>query len=328
MRYNERKSLAKEEITVYGYVRPYAPEIKVREQEYYRAVYCGLCRTMGKCTGQCSRMTLSYDFTFFALVRMALIGYQPTLKPRRCLTHPTVKHPMLEPNEDLAVCAYLSAILAYHKVRDDLRDERGLKRTAATAVSPFVASIRRRAIKQGFGEADMLVYRAMKELSELEASHPPSVDEPAAIFGQLLGTLLAYGLEGDQAKLARTLGLHVGRWVYILDAADDFTKDLKYRRYNPFACLYRDLLEADPTLTQLPPDKREGIRVALLNELRAAECAFDLLDTADNPDLGGVLFNIYFFGMPKEAERVLFGEEDAPVKKRPCRKHKPASRGF
>ena len=59
---------------MYGYVRTHAPELKVRQQEYYRAVYCGLCRTMGKCTGQCSRMTLSYDFTFFALVRMALTG--------------------------------------------------------------------------------------------------------------------------------------------------------------------------------------------------------------------------------------------------------------
>ena len=35
---------------MYGYVRTHAPELKVREQEYYRAVYCGLCRTMGKCT--------------------------------------------------------------------------------------------------------------------------------------------------------------------------------------------------------------------------------------------------------------------------------------
>ena len=56
---------------MYGYIRTFDPELKVREQEYYRAVYCGLCRTMGKCTGQCSRMTLSYDFTLFALVRMA-----------------------------------------------------------------------------------------------------------------------------------------------------------------------------------------------------------------------------------------------------------------
>ena len=74
---------------MYGYLRIHAPELKVREQEYYRAVYCGLCRTMGKCTGQCSRMTLSYDFTLFALVRMALTGETAAFRRRRCMAHPT-----------------------------------------------------------------------------------------------------------------------------------------------------------------------------------------------------------------------------------------------
>jgi hypothetical protein len=289
---------------MYGYVRTHAPELKVREQEYYRAVYCGLCRTMGKCTGQCSRMTLSYDFTFFALIRMALTGNRPTVKPRRCLAHPTRKRPMAEPSEDLALCACMSAILAYHKIRDDLRDERGLKRTAATVISPFVGSFRRRAVKRGYTEADRAVDTAMRRLCELEAARPPSVDEPATLFGELMATLLGYGLSGNQAKLARTIGLHVGRWVYILDAIDDYAEDRKTGRYNPLACLY-----GDPAMTTLPTEKRESLKIALLNELSELERAFDLLATADHPDLAGILSNILYMGMPREAERVLFGEQ-------------------
>lgn len=286
---------------MYGYVRIHAPELKVREQEYYRAVYCGLCRTMGKCTGQCSRMTLSYDFTYFALVRMALTGKHPTVKPRRCPVHPLRKRPMAEPTEDLALCAFMSAILAYHKIRDDLHDERGVKRTAATALSPFVGSIRRRALKRGYTNADMAVSEALRALGTLEGTCPPSVDEPAELFGALMATLLAYGLTGDAAKLARKIGRHVGRWVYILDAADDYAEDVKRGRYNPLACLY-----GDPTMTELSEEKRQEIRTALLCELSELECAFDLLDLSENPDLGGVLRNILYLGMPKEAERVLF----------------------
>lgn len=291
---------------MYGYVNVYAPELKVREQEYYRAVYCGLCRTMGKCTGQCSRMTLSYDFTFFALVRMALTGCSPTVQPRRCLAHPTRKRPMAQPTDELALCACLSAVLAYHKVRDDLRDEKGLKRTAATVTAPFVGSFRRRAVKRGYAEADRRVAEALNALCTLEASRPHTVDEPATLFGELMATLLGYGLEGNAQKLAHQIGLHVGRWVYILDAADDFAQDVKTHRYNPLACLY-----ADSAMTELPPQKREELKIALLNELSELECAFDLLDTADNPDLGGILSNILYLGMPKEAERVLFGEPPA-----------------
>ena len=290
---------------MYGYVRVHAPELKVREQEYYRAVYCGLCRTMGKCTGQCSRMTLSYDFTYFALVRMALTGKYPTVKPRRCPVHPLRKRPMAEPTEDLALCAFMSAILAYHKVRDDLRDERGMKRTAATALSPFVGSLRRRALKRGYTNADMAVAEALRALGALEADRPPSVDQPADLFGDLMAVLLAYGLEGRKAMLARKIGRHVGRWVYILDAADDYAEDIKRGRYNPLACLY-----GDPHMTELPEGKRQELRTALLCELSELECAFDLLDINENPDLEGVLRNILYLGMPREAERVLFPGEN------------------
>lgn len=293
---------------MYGYVKTYTPELKVREQEYYRAIYCGLCRTMGRCTGQCSRMTLSYDFTFFALVRMALTGERPAIKRRRCGLHPLRRRPMAEPDGTLALCANLSAILVYHKTRDDVRDERGMKRTAATLVRPYMASIRRRAIQQGLGEADAAVADALRALCELEDACPPTVDEPADCFGNLLGEVLAHGLEGSQATLARKIGRHTGRWVYILDAADDFAADVKAGRYNPLACLYQD--PTKPPMTELPEAKRQEIRTALLGELMEIECAFDLLDTSDNPDLGGLLANILYEGMPREAHRVLFGDEN------------------
>ena len=292
---------------MYGYVRVHTPELKVREQEYYRAVYCGLCRTLGKCTGQCSRMTLSYDFTFFALCRMALTGERPALHPRRCPAHPTRRTPMAESNEALRHTAYLSGVLAYHKVRDDLRDEGGFKRMTAATLAPFVGSLRKRAVRKGYSEADRAVAEAMEALCRLEASRPPSVDEPASLFGELMAALLAHGLTGKEATLGRKIGYHVGRWVYILDAADDFKEDVKKGRYNPLACLY-----ADASMTELPTEKRGELRDALLAELSELECAMDLLDTSDDPDLSGILSNILYLGMPSEAQRVLFGEGRDP----------------
>ncbi len=297
---------------MYGYIRPYHPELKVREQEYYRAVYCGLCRTMGKCTGQCSRMTLSYDFTFFALVRMALEETSPTIHPRRCFVHPTHRRPIADPDDTLRASAGLSAVLFAHKVRDNLADETGLKRTAATLANPYAASLRRRAMRKhdAIAAADAVAADVLTRLAALESERPPSVDAPAELFGELMATLLASGLDGPRATLARDIGRHVGRWVYILDAADDFAEDAKAKRYNPFACLYGDF-----GMTELPLERRREIRTALLSELLGLERAFDLLDTSGDPDLGGVLSNILYLGMPREAERVLFGEspEAAPA---------------
>ena len=57
---------------MFGYIGVHDAELRLRELDCYRGVYCGLCRAQGSCTGQCSRLTLSYDFAFMALVRTAL----------------------------------------------------------------------------------------------------------------------------------------------------------------------------------------------------------------------------------------------------------------
>ena len=56
---------------MFGYVKVFRPELKVCEYEQYKGVYCSLCQTLGKRYGFASRMTLSYDFTFLALLLMA-----------------------------------------------------------------------------------------------------------------------------------------------------------------------------------------------------------------------------------------------------------------
>ena len=49
---------------MFGYIRVNKPELKVKEFEIYNAVYCGLCREMGKSYGIFSKFCLSYDMTF------------------------------------------------------------------------------------------------------------------------------------------------------------------------------------------------------------------------------------------------------------------------
>ena len=69
---------------MFGYIGVHDAELRLRELDCYRGVYCGLCRAQGSCTGQCSRLTLSYDFAFMALVRTALAGDTVQLELRRC----------------------------------------------------------------------------------------------------------------------------------------------------------------------------------------------------------------------------------------------------
>ncbi len=274
---------------MFGYIKPVKPELKVRELEYYRGIYCGLCRSMGKHTGGFSRLTLSYDFAFLAAVRMVLSDIKPKFSKCRCMVHPLRKKAMCDDNEALAYCAAAAAVLTECKIRDDINDEKGAKRLAAKIAHIFARKMRNKVRGQAPEET---IENALKSLSELEEKQCASVDETADKFGELLSAVVSYGYDGAKAKIASAIGYSVGRYIYVLDAADDLEDDKKTGSYNPLK--YANLNQND-------------MKIAVRLELTRLEAAINLLDFDGKRSLEGIIKNIIYLGMPSEADRVFAG---------------------
>ena len=285
---------------MFGYVRPYRPELRVREDEYYKGTYCGLCKAMGKCTGQCSRLSLNYDFVTFALVRFALAGEETSFSQEKCLLHPFKKRSVMKRNPQLDYTSCVSSLLSYHKIMDDIADGSFWGRTLTRVfLLPTVSSMKKRAFKraEGISELDGVCKEKLSLLSEIERddSAEPSVDIPAGIFGELLGELMAYGFEGAERKIAYSAGFHLGKWIYVADALDDAEKDLETGNYNPFLRMYG----AIPS-----PEELKGIELALKNELYGLEAALDLIDYGSNLTAKELINNVIYLGMPKKIESI------------------------
>ena len=280
-----------------GYIRTDAPELRLRDGECYRAIYCGLCRQMGKCTGQCSRLSLSYDFAFLAAFRMSLTNETLELQKKRCFVHPLKKRNMALNSPTLSFCADASAILTYHKCRDDVDDEKGLKKLRGLVASGFFSKAYRRA-KRRYPALDATVSSLLQELREYEkdTSAPPSADAPAAIFGNLMAAVCSEGLDGTDARIATTFGRAIGRWIYLVDAADDYRNDLESGSFNPFVRMFGD------TMTE---ENAQSIAVSLKRYLTDAEGAFLLIDNFPAPEVQEILCNILYLGLPKVADRIL-----------------------
>ena len=285
---------------MFGYVSVYKPELKVKEYELYRGAYCGLCRSMGKCTGQCSRMTLSYDFVFLALVRMGLSGEAPEYARGRCLAHPIKSGTYLKDNPTFRYCSSAAALLNYHKVKDDIADEKGFKRLASLFALPFVSHSRRKALKIGYAELDTEVSECLSKLSALEKESVSSINAPAAVFGELLGNIMSHGLPDSDSRIAYSLGSVIGKWIYIADALEDWEKDAKKGAYNPFVLLYQKSAPSNEDI--------EDIKIALKNELFSAEAAFDLIEFGDI-DTKNVVSNILYIGLPARIDAIKFGKD-------------------
>lgn len=282
---------------MFGYIKPYVPELRVKEHECWRAVYCGLCKCMGRHICADSTLALSYDAAFLALARLAATGEETKFANRRCAVHIAKKSPMLEPCEALRYSASVCALLAYHKLADDIADEGRLSRRL---LLPEAKRLRRKAGLAGLdseitGLLDKLHIAEKSSTAEKSPSaeksagrESGSVDMFAELSGGITAAVFANGLDGRASRVAAELGRRVGRWIYIADAVADRGKDAKSGAFNPFSGGY----------------EQESVAASLTLERRAAESALNLLDCAD-PGIESILRNILTLGMSAVEEKIL-----------------------
>lgn len=242
---------------MFGFVLPNLDSLDEEEKQRYRAVYCGVCRSIKDRYGQLSRLTVSFDMTFLALVLGSLYEPSESLGSKRCPIHPA-KPQAFAQSEFTDYAADLSVAFAYHKLLDDWRDDRTIKSRAAATL---LGNAYRRANKR-IPQTCAAIERALSEIQEMEdlisANQeeqenplkkdsgnagevnrflPP--DAPANRFGLLLGDVFACKDDFWVTDLRR-FGARLGKFVYVMDAAMDLEEDLRTGSYNPFRYMDHD----------------------------------------------------------------------------------------
>lgn len=285
---------------MFGYIKPQKSELRVREHECYKAVYCGLCRSMGKTCGKAFCGTLSYDFTFLAIIRMTLSGNSPEFEKKRCAAHPFHKRSSVKNNESLEYCSAAAALLSYGKCRDDISDEKGFIRLRARLALPFFARARKKALRRfpDMAEMDERIASLLARMSEIEkdTESEPSADRMGEVFGLILSDIISFGLDGAEKMTAVALGRAVGHWLYLIDAADDLADDQKRDRFNPFLAMFGEDGFTDGV--------RHSVSDAMIAILMDGERAIDLMDFK-TAEFSEIIKNILYLGMPAEAKKIL-----------------------
>ena len=279
---------------MFGYIKPKADELLVREYEFYRATYCAVCRAMKKHTGSLSRVTLSYDSVLLALVRMLFVDNGEIRAERcRCIAHPIKPRGTLTENSAIEYTARVFALLTYYKLDDDLFDESAVRKIALGIAKPIACGAKRRA---GYADLSRLMKEKLDAIRALEAAQCPSVDEGASLFGELLGEVFAFGLAEKHRLVYHTFGYHLGKFIYCIDAIEDYNQDIKNGRYNPYAISYGK--------QKLTKENIETIKCALLLECRKIESAVNLMPFENRATIENIVKNIVFLGLYERVEHL------------------------
>lgn len=269
------------------------------EFDTYKAIYCGLCKQLGKAFGPFARLTLSYDFAFLSLLSLGISDRFPGFQRQCCAANPLKKKPCLCACDDSQFAASAAMTMLYYKVWDNYYDSGFGGKLKSLLAMPLVGHARKKA-KKYYPEMDDIIGREMKKQRLVEQGNG-SVDaaaEPSArALAELTGLIPAE--ENDQKVLYR-LGYLVGRWVYLVDALDDLEEDLKTGGFNPYLRKF--------SITQKDADLSEAksYAVGMIN-LTAGELSntYELLGLKRYK---AILDNIIYLGLRNTVELVVSGQ--------------------
>ena len=245
---------------------------------------------MGKDYSFLTRLTLSYDCTFYAMLLMSLHSSCGGFKKGRCTCNPLKRcNFAYSKNDDYQKAAAFSIITVYYKLIDDINDSGFFKSLFSRMIKPFFSHQRKKA-KKRYPWIDEYVAALQERQAVIEQDKSSSVDISADPTAQMLGKILAKdGNDETESRVLYEYGYNIGRWIYLMDAADDIEKDAKSLSFNPF--IQEDGSSLDNNIISLT-----------LNQCLAR--AYDAYNLLDINGFKGILDNMMLRGFPKIQNKI------------------------
>lgn len=220
---------------MFGYVRPSAKRLSGEEEALFQQAYCGLCHTLGRKYGLAARFVLNFDFTLLAILLSGTV--QPQCSTCRCIAHPFHCRRAMTETAALETAAAHSVVLAWWQLRDHIADHGFFKAIPYRLLALFLRRAYHRA-RHDVPDFDAAVQRHLSDLATREAEQCPSLDAAAEPFAALMAEIARCVLNGSTRRVMAEIFYQLGRWIYLVDAADDLEKDLRTGNYNPLRYRY------------------------------------------------------------------------------------------
>ena len=279
---------------MFGYIRTDTPYLYIKDDVLYRAMYCGVCKGIAEVCGHRARMGLSYDVTFLSIIMHNIRGEDIKIEKQHCFTHCIRSRKMAKVDELTRRLGALNTALVYYKYTDDINDgDKGKGKRLW-----FKTGFKR--VKQKYPEIERIVRENMSAQEKTEKAKTDSLDRAADATANMLAEFSDYALGESASVYTRNLFYAVGKWIYLIDALDDYDKDKKKGAYNPFLLAYG----AESRQALLNGEKGEEIRYvfhALFFDIRENLANIPFRFNRDLSD------NILLRGLPTMTKKVMEG---------------------
>lgn len=212
---------------MFGYININQKELSEESRKAYQSYYCGLCRRLKINCGAKGQMLLNYDMTFLIVLLTGLYELENQSSDILCALHPTKKRRVWL-NEATDYAAAMNLILAYHNLIDDWKDDKAYSKKA------FAKMLDKDYLKvmEKYPRQVKAVEEYMKKTEEIEKRREKNLDLAAGLSGEMLGEVFCWK-EDEWAEELRTMGFYMGKFIYLMDAFEDYDADVEKNAYNP-----------------------------------------------------------------------------------------------
>ena len=228
-------SSEEEKVRMKGRMRPYLPELTIRDYNIYLRYLRGVRRQLYEAYGLYSCHLLRSNGVLFAILSDSLAGRQATCQRKRVPGTLAWRRLMCQ-TQGIRLAAQVEVLLGWHNLQDRKYSElRPLKRLRRAVDRLLLRRAYERAVQENPALERLFVQerdQAVVQMNLSAKNYSLAAEPMSNIYGALYSTLATD--DPSQRKSMRYIGSSIGRIFYLLDKAERFEMDKSSGRYNVF----------------------------------------------------------------------------------------------
>ena len=218
-----------------GRMRPYLPELTIRDYNTYLWYLRGVRWQMSRSYGFYSCRLLQHNGVLFALLADSLAGRSATCVNQR-LPGTLCYRQMMCQTQGIRLAAQVEVLLGWHNLQDRKYSElRPLKRLRRAVDRLLLRRAYERAVQENPALERLFVQerdQAVVQMNLSAKNYSLAAEPMSNIYGALYSTIATD--DPSQRKSMHYIGCCIGRAAYLMDKAESFLRDKLRKRYNVF----------------------------------------------------------------------------------------------
>lgn len=279
---------------MFGYVSCDEEKLTINERDIVGSFYCGLCMALKSTFGNFARAFTNMDCAYAFMLLTSVNNCEIELNKKHCILHPFSKRRIAYINDNLTKkIASATVLISYYKIIDDCKDEKS--NLTKKMLKKFYKKTAKRAMDI-LPKFNLTLNECLLKTQECETKKDKDSIFPLM---DISGVILSSMCENCNADSLKQMFFELGRFIYLMDAIDDYEVDVKKKRFNAIACYFGEFSSKKEMICQKGKeiDKIfQDIKGKLTHE-------YELL--CDESEVNPIFDNLFKYGLDKTYKQVL-----------------------